>query len=40
MATMLANKFSVIDFAESHNMYYYNLVVQHHFEKGAHPYGI
>jgi allantoin racemase len=33
MATMLANKFSVIDFAESHNMYYYNLVIQHHFEK-------
>lgn len=30
IATMLGNKFSVIDFAESHNMYYYNLVVQHH----------
>ena len=31
MATMLGNKFSVIDLADSHNMYYYNLVVQHHF---------
>jgi len=31
IATMLGNKFSVIDLAESHNMYYYNLVVQHHF---------
>jgi Asp/Glu/hydantoin racemase len=30
-ASMLGNKFSVIDIAESHNMYYYNLVVQHHF---------
>lgn len=30
-ATMLGNKFSVIDLAESHNMYYYNLVVQHRF---------
>jgi len=30
VATMLGNKFSVIDVAESHNMYYYNLVVQHH----------
>jgi Asp/Glu/hydantoin racemase len=29
VATMLGNKFSVIDLAESHNMYYYNLVVQH-----------
>jgi Asp/Glu/hydantoin racemase len=28
---MLGNKFSVIDLAESHNMYYYNLVVQHGF---------
>jgi Asp/Glu/hydantoin racemase len=28
-ATMLGNKFSIIDLAESHNMYYYNLVVQH-----------
>ena len=31
IATMLGNKFSVIDFAESHNMYYYDLVVRHHF---------
>lgn len=31
IASMLGNKFSVIDFAESHNMYYYNLVVQHRF---------
>jgi Asp/Glu/hydantoin racemase len=31
MACMLGNKFSVIDFAESHNMYYHNLVLQHHF---------
>lgn len=31
MASMLGNKFSVIDLADSHNMYYYNLVVQHHF---------
>lgn len=30
IACMLGNKFSVIDLAESHNMYYYNLVVQHH----------
>jgi len=31
IASMLGNKFSVIDLAESHNMFYYNLVVQHHF---------
>ena len=31
IATMLGNKFSVIDLSESHNMFYYNLVVQHHF---------
>ncbi len=30
IACMLGNKFSVIDLAESHSMYYYNLVVQHH----------
>lgn len=30
VACMLGNKFSIIDLAESHNMYYYNLVVQHH----------
>jgi Asp/Glu/hydantoin racemase len=29
IATMLGNKFSVIDFAESHNMYYHDLVVRH-----------
>ena len=33
VASMLGNKFSVIDFAESHNMYYYNLVVQHRFDR-------
>jgi allantoin racemase len=32
IATMLGNKFSVIDLAESHNMYYYNLVIQHRFD--------
>jgi len=31
IATMLGNKFSVIDIAENHNMYYYALVVQHRF---------
>jgi len=31
IAAMLGNKFSVIDFAESHNMYYYDLVVRHRF---------
>jgi allantoin racemase len=30
VACMLGNKFSVIDLAESHSSYYYNLVVQHH----------
>jgi allantoin racemase len=30
-ATMLGNKFSVIDIAESHTMHYYDLVVQHRF---------
>ena len=29
IATMLGNKFSVIDLCEVHNMFYYNLVVQH-----------
>ncbi len=29
VACMLGNKFGVIDLAETHNMYYYNLVVQH-----------
>jgi Asp/Glu/hydantoin racemase len=33
VASMLGNKFSVIDLAESHNMYYYNLVVQHRFDR-------
>ncbi|MDO9435156.1 aspartate/glutamate racemase family protein [Hydrogenophaga sp.] len=32
-ATLLGNKFSVIDLAEVHNMYYYNLVVQHRFDQ-------
>ncbi len=38
-ASMLGNKFSVIDLAENHNMYYYNLVVQHRFTTrcGASP---
>lgn len=31
MATMLGNKFSVIDMAENHSSYYGNLIVQHHF---------
>ena len=31
VASTLGYKFSVIDLAENHNMYYYNLVVQHHF---------
>jgi len=31
IASMLGNRFSVIDFAESHNMFYYDLVVRHHF---------
>jgi Asp/Glu/hydantoin racemase len=31
IASTLGNKFSVIDFAESHNMYYYDLVVRHRF---------
>lgn len=33
VACMLGNKFSVIDLAENHNMYYYNLVVQHGFKE-------
>ena len=33
IASMLARKFSIIDYAESHNMYYSNLVVQHGFER-------
>jgi Asp/Glu/hydantoin racemase len=31
VATLLGNKFSVIDLAENHNMYYYDLVVRHHY---------
>jgi Asp/Glu/hydantoin racemase len=31
LACMLGNRFSVIDLSELHNMYYYNLVVQHRF---------
>jgi len=31
IAAMLGNRFSVIDFAESHNMYYYDLVTRHGF---------
>jgi Asp/Glu/hydantoin racemase len=33
IASMLGNKFSVIDLSELHNMYYYNLVVQHRFSE-------
>ncbi|MEK6710034.1 MAG: aspartate/glutamate racemase family protein [Nitrospinota bacterium] len=33
IACMLGNKFSVIDFAETHNMYYRNLVLQHRMEQ-------
>jgi allantoin racemase len=31
IASMLGNKFSVIDTSEAHNMHYYNLVVQYRF---------
>ncbi len=31
IASMLGNKFGVIDFADAHNMYYYDLVVRHRF---------
>jgi Asp/Glu/hydantoin racemase len=31
IATMLGNKFSVIDISEAHNMHYYNLMVQYRF---------
>lgn len=33
IACMLGNRFSVIDFAETHNMYYRNLVYQHRMEQ-------
>ncbi|MFC1664700.1 aspartate/glutamate racemase family protein [Pseudomonadota bacterium] len=29
IASMLGNKFGIIDFTESHNMYYYDLIVRH-----------
>lgn len=32
-ATLLGNKFSVLDLAEIHNMYYYNLIVQHRYDQ-------
>ncbi len=32
VASMLGNKFGVVDLAENHNMYYYDLVVHHRFE--------
>ena len=32
-AAMLGHKFSVIDFTETHNMYYYDLVVRHRFDE-------
>jgi allantoin racemase len=31
-ASMLGNRFSVIDLSEVHNMYYYDLVVKHHMD--------
>ncbi len=33
VASMLGNKFSVIDLSEVHNMYYYDLVIKHRFEQ-------
>jgi Asp/Glu/hydantoin racemase len=33
VASMLGNKFGVVDLAENHNMYYYDLVVHHRFEQ-------
>jgi len=33
IASMLGNKFSVIDFTEAHNMFYYDLVVRHRFSE-------
>jgi Asp/Glu/hydantoin racemase len=32
IATMLGNKFSIIDLSEQHNMFYYDLVIRHRFE--------
>ena len=31
IASMLGNKFSIIDFTEVHNMFYYELVIRHRF---------
>jgi len=31
IASMLGNKFSIVDFTEVHNMFYYELVVRHRF---------
>jgi Asp/Glu/hydantoin racemase len=33
IATMLGNKFSVLDVAEQHNMYYHNLIIRHRFDR-------
>ena len=33
VASMLGNRFSVVDLAENHNMHYYDLVVQHRFDR-------
>jgi allantoin racemase len=32
VATLLGNKFSVIDMAEQHNMYYHNLIIRHRMD--------
>ena len=32
IASTLGNKFSVVDLAENHNMYYYDLVLRHRFQ--------
>jgi Asp/Glu/hydantoin racemase len=33
VASMLGHKFTVVDLAENHNMYYYDLVKEHGFEQ-------
>jgi len=33
IATMLGNKFTVLDVAEQHNMYYHNLIVRHRLDR-------
>ena len=33
VASLLGNKFGVVDLAENHNMYYYDLVIQHGFRE-------